>query len=828
MNIIADMEEKLQGHQIFGMSYVRSQAARAAFHAFRIIKNLDVLSGRAYAPLYEALEKINSQIKESLGGEKVIPESGYILFYSQVTKEMVDWVGGKSASLGEVLNRVNLPIPGGFAITTRAYEAFLTHNDLEAEINKRQMELDPQDPQTYKQVSDEIQQLILQAQMPPALEAAIFEAFEQLAARSCSPEPLRVSLRSSAIGEDDPETSFAGQYLSLLNVSKGQLLQGYKEVVASLYTPRAISYRLNKGIKGEDTAMSVACLEMVDSVASGVMYSHHPFNPLEDQVFISAVWGLGPYAVEGVITPDTYQVAKDEPLNILKVEISHKSVQLVSSPGGRLKEVPVPPEIQDKRCLTPEQVEILASYALKLEEHYRAPQDVEWALDRQGRLLVLQSRPLLVRAPAAGDYLTTPPLAGYPLLLEGAAVAFPGVGCGPAFLVREDHDLMRVPEGAVLVAKHSSPKFVVAMPKAQAIVTDYGSISGHMASLAREFSVPTLLAAKSATTAIAQGTEVTVDAYAGRVYQGRVLELLARRQIREPHMRGTPVYQVLKKLSEFIIPLNLVDPKSTNFTAAGCRTLHDLGRLVHELSYTEMFKISDLVSDGQGGTLKLEAPVPLDLYLIDLDGGLIGVKPGARQVTIDQIASTPLRALLRGFMHPDLQARGPRPIQISGLLSVMQEQMLAAPNIGERFGDRSYAIISDKYLNFSSRVGYHYSILDTYCGQTVNKNYLTFSFEGGAADDLRRHRRVRAIALVLLGLDFSVEVVGDRVDARLQKYESQALEEKLDLLGRLLQYTRQMDMLMTTDASIELVAHNFLEGNYSLDMGAVVNSPAAQ
>ncbi len=158
--------------------------------------------------------------------------------------------------------------------------------------------------------------------------------------------------------------------------------------------------------------------------------------------------------------------------------------------------------------------------------------------------------------------------------------------------------------------------------------------------------------------------------------------------------------------------------------------------------------------------MKLEAPVPLDLYLIDLDGGLIGVKPGAHQVTIDQIASTPLRALLKGFLHPDLQAMGPRPIQISGLLSVMREQMLAAPNIEERFGDRSYAIISDKYLNFSSRVGYHYSVLDTYCGQTVNKNYLTFSFQGGAADDLRRHRRVRAIALVLLGLDFSVEVVG--------------------------------------------------------------------
>src|SRR5208337_1172050 len=363
------------------------------------------------------LEKINSQIKESLGGEKVIPESGYISFYSQVTKEMVDWVGGKSASLGEVLNRANLPIPEGFAITTRAYEAFLTHNDLAAEINKCQMALDPQEPQTYKQVSDGIQQLILQAQMPPALETAILGAFEQLATRSGSPESLRVSMRSSAIGEDDPETSFAGQYLSLLNVSKGQLLRAYKEVVASLYTPRAISYRLNKGIRGEDTAMSFACLEMVESVASGVMYSRHPFNPLEDQVLISAVWGLGPYAVEGVITPDTYQVAKDDRLNLLKAEISHKSVQLVSSPDGGLNEIPVPPEIQDKPCLTPEQVEILAGYAVKLEEHYRAPQDVEWALDRQGRLLILQSRPLQIRAPLAGDYIAAPALAGYPLLL---------------------------------------------------------------------------------------------------------------------------------------------------------------------------------------------------------------------------------------------------------------------------------------------------------------------------------------------------------------------------------------------------------------------------
>ena len=198
---------------------------------------------------------------------------------------------------------------------------------------------------------------------------------------------------------------------------------------------------------------------------------------------------------------------------------------------------------------------------------------------------------------------------------------------------------------------------------------------------------------------------------------------------------------------------------------------------------------------------------------------------------MDQVASIPLQALLRGMLHEDVRGREPRPIQLSGLLSVMREQMLAAPNVEERFGERSYAIISDKYLNFSSRVGYHYSVLDAYCGATVNKNYITFSFKGGAADDIRRSRRVRAIAIILMGLDFSVEVKGDRVDARLQKYESPVIQEKLDLIGRLLIFTRQLDMLMTTEISVEAVAQNFLQGNYSLDMEAMAvpdATPASQ
>ena len=311
--------------------------------------------------------------------------------------------------------------------------------------------------------------------------------------------------------------------------------------------------------------------------------------------------------------------------------------------------------------------------------------------------------------------------------------------------------------------------------------------------------------------------EVTVDAYSGRVYQGKAAELLAFQRPGESHFKDTPVYQVLRRAADLIVPLYLTDPRATNFSPAHCRTLHDIGRYVHEMSYTEMFKIGDLVSDQEGVAFKIDAPIPLDLYAIDLGGGLVGEGEKIKRITVEQIASVPFKALIRGMMHEGFQAREVRPVSFGGFFSVMREQMLSSPQgAAERFGDRSYALISDRYLNFSSRVGYHYSILDAYCGPVTNMNYITFSFKGGAADDVRRNRRVRAIARIMEVLDFVVEVKTDRVDARYQKYDCPLIEEKLDLVGRLLLYTRQMDMLMHSENSVEAVARNFLAGNYSL------------
>ena len=819
--ILVGIEEKLQGHRVFGMSYVRSQSARAIFHTMRMIQSLNAISRNRYPTLPNILEEINLQIKGELEKRKESTIQDLILPYSGITREMVDWVGGKSANLGEVLSRVKLPIPEGFAVTTHAFDVFLKENDLIDAINKVKMEIDPNIPETITLASEEIQRLIIGAPLPEELEGVMLAAYDQmierLKAAGTNDFSLQVSLRSSAIGEDS-ELSFAGQYLSVLNVPRDKLGRTYKFVVASLFTPRAISYRLSKGIPHESAAMSVACLQMVDSVASGVAYSHHPFNLLEEDIIINAVWGLGPYAVDGVITPDTYTVAKDENLTILETKISLKAVQLVSRPEGGLVEIPVPEADRERPCLSEEQIKTLADYSLRLEKHYGHPQDTEWALDKDGRIIILQTRPLTLRSQDdACQGRTTPVLPGYPLLLECGAVASPGVGFGPAFVVNSDDDLIDFPDGAVLISRHSSPKYVVAMPKAQAILTDSGSVSGHMASLAREFSVPTIVGAKAATTTIPNGTEITVDAFSGRVYAGKVPELLKLQVSRQTGIKDTPVYQTLKRISELIVPLRLLDPKAPDFIPENCRSLHDIMRLVHEFSYHHMFQLSDQVSDVSGCSVSLVAPIPLDLCIIDIGGGLADLPEGVKKVPVEQVVSAPFKALLKGMLHEGVRHTQPRAVELKGFFSVMSEQMLSPGYGSERFGDRSYAIVSDKYLNFSSRVGYHYAILDAYCGQTINNNYITFSFKGGAADDVRRNRRARSIARILEELGFVVDVAGDRVSARFQRYERDEIEERLDSMGRLLQFTRQMDMLMRSEAAVETIAKAFLEGNYSLE-----------
>lgn len=816
LGIISDIEEKMKGEQIFGSSYIRTQVGRAVLQAFKMVKSLNVLSGNRYPALYDVLGKINESLSKLLEERN----DGFFPFnvmpYSSIIKKDADWVGGKSANLGEIRNHLGLPVPEGFAITVKAFSYFMEQNALKSEISRRKNLIDINDQDMLRFFSSEIQAMIKKSPVHEDLKKEIHSAFTAL----WGDDPgVRLAVRSSAVGEDG-ELSYAGQYQTLLNVRKEDICEAYKTIIASLYSSRAISYRISKGIYDDEMSMAVACIRMIDSVASGVMYTRHPYNILDENIIINAVWGLGPYAVDGIVKPDTYVVSNDNELSLLSRETTVKTVKLSCCVEGGVRETPVSIYMQSQPCLDEAQIRTLAGYGKDLERHYKCAQDVEWALDKDGRIIILQSRPLNIKKTGASKEGRAAYVNGYRVIIDDCEVASQGAGSGRAYHVHTERDLVSFPPGSVLFAKHSSPEFVIAMKNASAIVAESGSVSGHMAALAREFSVPALTGAENAMGKISPGQIVTVDAYSGRIYDGFVPELISVLKKENAHMKDTAVYEHLKRVAELMTPLNLVNPRSSGFVASKCRTLHDIARFAHENSYNEMFRVSDLASKIHGWSVKLQACLPLDLHLIDLGKGIKEdpeSDPG--KVGIHQITSLPFKALLTGMLDKDICVHEPKPINFSGLMSVMREQALSPGHVGERFGDRSYALIADKYLNFSSRVGYHYSVIDAYCGETINKNYITFSFKGGAADKIRRTRRVKAIALILEKEGFAVDVKVDKVDARLQKYPRSYIETKLEVLGRLLIFTRQMDMLMNTEQSVEWVAKNFVDGNYRLKAG---------
>jgi pyruvate,water dikinase len=818
LKIISDIEQKLRGRSGFGLPYIEAQTMRAFFHCARMVQCLEKMSGRPHPLLKKSLDDMQLVIK----GESSTPVRAacpdLILKYERIGRDMADNVGEKNANLGEVRNRLALRIPRGFAITTAAFDRFMVFNQLGDVVQKLKAKADVIETETILQVSEQIQMLISESEVPQDLAQTILDAYNELdAATPADQGPLKVSLRSSAIGEDSV-LSFAGQYLSVLNVPPPKILDEYKNILASLFTPRAIAYRLHMGIPFSDAAMAVACLEMVCARVSGVMYTRNPVNALENRIIINAVWGLGPYAVDGIVPPDSYVLSKDPQPVLLTSRIEEKTAQLVASSDGYLVEQTVSDEFRRQACLSDEQARELAAIGLRLEGHYGCPQDVEWALDEADCFIILQARPLRLEGRDTDKTVRAEIPEGAQVLLDNAEAACAGVGFGPAVHVQSEEDLANFPDGGVLVAVHPSPQYVMVMGKAQAIITDFGSLVSHMASLAREYMIPTLMNTREATRLIAPGTPVTVDAYNGRVYVGRVPEVLAAGLQQGGFVVKGPAYQALRRRADLIVPLNLTDPKSPSFAEQNCRTIHDIMRYIHETSYGVVFQLGDLVTDRASISARLQAPLPIDLYVIDLAGGLSVDVTRVAVVRPEEVQSVPFKALLRGMLHSDLGGRQPRPVNLSGFLSVMSEQMISGGGTGvERFGDRSYAIISDKYLNFSSRVGYHYSVLDCYCGKTAAKNYIHFQFKGGAADEVRRSRRARMIEKTLGALGFLVETTGDRVTARMAKQEDSYLEDKLDLLGRLLIYTRQMDMMMNTDAHIDRLTECFLEGNYSLD-----------
>ncbi|MEM1738444.1 MAG: phosphoenolpyruvate synthase, partial [Nitrososphaerota archaeon] len=485
-----------------------------------------------------------------------------ILWFEELGKEDVPLVGGKCANLGEMIN-AGIPVPPGFAITAYAYKRFIEEAGIAQKIYDILDETitDPRNPAQYEEASKKIRKLIESTPIPKEIRDAIVEAYRELS-KKIGVKDVYVAVRSSATAEDLPGASFAGQQETYLNVrGEDDLLESVRKCWSSLFTPRAIFYRTEKGFRHEKVLISVAVQKMVNSRSAGVMFTIHPVTGDRNIIVIESVWGLGEAIVSGAVTPDHFEVDKNT-LRILAKNIVKKEVEYVRDPKtGKTIHAKVPPERQDAPSLTDEEVVELARIAKLIEQHYGTPQDIEFAVDRDlafpQSIFIVQSRPETVwsmkeaEATASSSGSSAISVAEAKIVVKGLP-ASPGVHIGKAKIVfSPDEAAKKIQKGDILVTKMTNPDWVPYMRLAGAIVTDEGGMTCHAAIVSRELGIPCIVGAKDATKILMDNGTYTVDARSGVIYEGEVAELVKPAEVkaaevavaaRAPVITGTKIY----------------------------------------------------------------------------------------------------------------------------------------------------------------------------------------------------------------------------------------------------------------------------------------------
>ncbi|MEQ6917627.1 phosphoenolpyruvate synthase [Halomonas aquatica] len=459
----------------------------------------------------------------------------YIQWFDQLGMDDVERVGGKNASLGEMISNLSgagVTVPGGFATTAHAYREFLSHEGLNDRINQALATLDVDDVNELARVGAEIRQWVIDTPLPPTFEQYLRESYETLLAMH---PRLKVAVRSSATAEDLPDASFAGQQETFLNIEGfDNIKRAVHEVFASLFNDRAISYRVHRGYAHENVALSAGIQKMVRSEtgASGVMFTLDTESGYRDAVFVTASWGLGETVVQGAVNPDEFYVHKStlaagRPA-VLRRNLGSKLIKMVytddTSAGKSVATVDVPLADRGRFCINDEQIMDLARQAMTIEQHYDRPMDIEWALDGDdGKLYIVQARPETVVSQQEGGKLERFQLKEKGRTLVAGRAIGQRIGSGAVKVVFSPDDMQKVLPGDVLVTDMTDPDWEPIMKRASAIVTNRGGRTCHAAIIARELGIPAVVGCGDATEMLADGRDVTVscaEGDTGHVYDG--------------------------------------------------------------------------------------------------------------------------------------------------------------------------------------------------------------------------------------------------------------------------------------------------------------------
>ncbi|ACS80256.1 PEP/pyruvate-binding domain-containing protein [Maridesulfovibrio salexigens] len=804
---VAELEEALRGYTPYGMHYVRAQCTRISVSTYQMIKYLNELKPDGYLKLYDRFEEIQERIAEHIEPVQLTGEGDLVLNLNDVGREQIDLCGPKMALLGEAGAKLDLNIPPGFVVSTAAFNLFMNSGGLQKEIDRRIQSTDLNDRNEIFQLSSAVMGLILETELPEELSDAILDAYDTLCAELG--REVNLAVRSSALGEDLEGAAFAGQYRSILNVGRASLTDAVKEVMASKYSLQAMAYRNNRGLRDEDMAMSVGCIEMIHASSSGVAYSRSPVNVRDRNVNIYSVWGLPKAVVDGSAETDEFIVSRGNPAQVLRTEIAEKNSRFVCDTAEGVCATVQLGEEAFQPSLSEDQALLVSETVIQLEDFFGIPQDIEWTFTDDGTFVLLQCRPLLLIENDNEEHAFGDPDLPAPLL-SGGKTASPGVGIGPVFAIRKSADKLSFPDGGVMVLKQALPNRAALLDRCSAVITEQGGLAGHLANVAREFGVPALFGVKDALEKLESGQIVTVDADGHAVYSGSMDSLVTEKP-RKRLMKGSPVQASLRKAARYIVRLNLTDSDSPDFRPSKCRTYHDIMRFCHEMAVREMFGFGISDEHIAAASRQLVCNVPRQFWILDLGNGVSDESEiNQKCVFMEHVRSIPMRALWAGMQA--VVWDGPPAIHGKGLMSVMFEATMN-PNLNvasrSSYTQKNYFMISENYCCLQSRFGFHFCSVESLVGERTVENYASFQFKGGAANPERRILRARFIGEILEELDFRVRIREDNLNARLEGLDRQDMEYHLKVLGYLITHTRQLDMIMTSPKQVETYRQRF-------------------
>jgi len=785
LHIIGDLEEKGQGDFLFDLVYIHQNLEELVFSIKKTIEIMIAVGGDKYNKLYSNFQEIENQILSFLPGGKRKEPDLYVRIIedSKLTHNLS--IGNKNAQLGE-MHSLGLPVPRGFAITAWAYNQVISRNKLQNRISRLLESLDIRNHDDLLQASKKIRTMIRSSHIPNDIINAVMKEYDRFENISSSGE--YIAMRSSAIGEDSLFT-FAGQYSSFLNVAKDEILKKYLDILASKFTANAIYYFLSHSMEEAELAMSVGCMEMVDAQASGVVYSRDPLDISNDLISIHSVFGLGPYLVEGIITPDVFYVNRNS-LKVVKKTINRKDKELIlGQEKGTINN-----EVENSRQKTPsisEEVAVeLAKMAIELEDHYHQPQDIEWALDRNsGKIVLLQSR--LLHAVPIKNASKEIDSSKYKVLISNGLTVCPGSGGGPITRIDSTSDIQKVQKGDVVITHFPSPRLIEVLEKASAIVTELGSGASHFAALARENRVPTLVGVGEILSKLEDGHLVTVDAGLGKVFDGYHKNYIKATKPDYALFDDTPIFKILRKIMNYIAPLNLVNPTDPEFRISNCKTIHDITRFTHQRGIEEIFNHAKLLGSLGAADGLLKSSIPIPVKILNLDR-----KPSYWKTSVSEktIPSDHLQNFWNGILEEGWPELHPDPQRFTAVSASTGGNQRAA-----QFTENSFAVIFDEYMLISLRLGFHFTSVEAFIGDDPENNYIRVHYKGGGAAPDRRQRRISLLETLLSRMGFVNSVRSDFINSSLENVDKKRSSKILYQLGRLTMLTKQLDMALSND-----------------------------